>query len=130
MTANICDRSYHCLNFYLASRPGCNECGVLIDMNHFHDNTKDFRICHDCFEKNMAAIETGSYQPKTNIKNEVRACHNYDDCFAGQPYGKYVPKICDLCGRHAPPEHYHNIDLNIRLCLLCYNKGEDWDWEE
>ncbi len=120
MSEAVCERSYECLNFYLASRPECNECGVLINMNHFHNNTLDYRICHACFEKNLAAIEAGSYRPQTIIIRELRACHNYAACFAGQPYGMYQPKICDQCHAVAPPEHYHDINLNIRLCVPCY----------
>ncbi|GAB4445119.1 MAG: hypothetical protein Kow0031_27590 [Anaerolineae bacterium] len=120
MSNNVCDRSYECLNFYLASRPECNECGTRVDMNHFHDNSRDYRICHSCFETHLAAIEAGSYRPKTIIIREVRACNNYGTCFTERPHSMYQPKICDHCRQLAPPEHYHDISLNIRLCLPCY----------
>lgn len=120
MTTAVCDRASGCLNFWLASRPVCNECGVPITMSHFHHNTQYYRICHDCFEKNLADIEANTYIPKTLIRGEVRACLNHNQCFATEPYGMYRPKVCDNCGALAPPEHYHDIEQNIRLCLPCY----------
>lgn len=115
-----CDRAVRCLNFWLQERPGCNECGVLINMNHFHHTLKNYRICHNCFERNLEAIVAGTYLPTTMIESERKACLRYEQCFAERPYGLFKPKICDMCGRDAPPEHYHDIHKNIRICLSCY----------
>lgn len=120
MEAHVCDRSTKCLNFWLKERPECNECGVLITMNHFHNTLKGYRICHDCFEQNLEAITAGAYKPSTVIEGEIRACLNYERCFAPEPYSMFKPKICDVCGRLYPPEHYHDIHKNIRICLECY----------
>ncbi|RMF03697.1 MAG: hypothetical protein D6768_05285 [Chloroflexi bacterium] len=116
----VCERSTYCLNFWLAARPTCDECGTLINMNHFHNTRRHYRICHACFERHLPAIAAGSYTPQTLTTGEVRACLNYQKCFARQPFEMYTPKICDHCRRHAPPEHYHDIQKNIRLCLQCY----------
>jgi len=118
--SNVCDRSTKCLNFWLKERPECNECGVLITMNHFHNTSNHYRICHTCFEQNLAAIVAGTYRPTNLIENEVRACLNYDQCFSETPYGMFTPKICDVCQALYPPEHYHDITKNIRICLNCY----------
>ncbi|HMQ53979.1 MAG TPA: hypothetical protein PKE64_07155 [Anaerolineae bacterium] len=120
MTTQVCDRASQCLNFWLKERPECNECGVLINMNHFHNTSNNYRICHDCFERNLPAIAAGAYRPTTWIENEVRACLNYAKCFAAEPYGLFKPKVCDQCGKLYPPEHYHDIHRNIRICLACY----------
>lgn len=120
MTTVECDRAGHCLNFWLKERPNCNECDVLINMNHFHHTLKGYRICHTCFEQNLADIAAGVFTPKTMIVGERRVCLNRGKCFAEQPYGMYKPKICDVCGRLAPSEHYHDIQKNIRICLNCY----------
>ena len=120
MTANICDRSNRCLNFWLKERPGCNQCGVLITMNHFHHTLKHYRICHNCFEEHLEAIVTDTFRPTSWIEDEVRACLNYERCFASEPYGMFIPKVCDVCGTLYPPTHYHDIHRNIRVCLDCY----------
>lgn len=120
MTTPECDRAARCLNFWLKERPTCNECDVLINMNHFHHTRQGYRICHDCFEKNLEAITAGTFTPATTIEGERRVCLNYAKCFAEQPYGLYKPKICDICGQMAPSEHYHDIHKNIRICLRCY----------
>lgn len=122
-TTPECDRAAHCLNFWLKERPTCNECDALINMNHFHHTLKGYRICHDCFEKNLEAIAAGTFTPATYIEGERRVCLKYAACFAEQPYGLYQPKICDICGQLAPPEHYHDISKNIRICLTCYRAG-------
>jgi hypothetical protein len=92
-------------------------------MNHFHHTLNGYRICHNCFENNLAAIVAETFVPATFIEGELRVCRNRIECFAGQPYAMYRPKICDVCGRFAPPEHYHDIHNNIRLCLDCYRAG-------
>lgn len=120
MSAKVCDRSSKCLNFWLRDRPGCNQCGVLIDMNHFHNTSNHYRICRNCFEQNLATIVTGTYQPTNLIVDEVRACLNYNQCFKSKSYGMFKPKICDSCQTFYPPEHYHDISKNIRICLKCY----------
>ena len=89
-------------------------------MNHFHNTSNHYRICHTCFEQNLAAIVAGTYRPTNLIENEVRACLNYDQCFSETPYGMFTPKICDVCQALYPPEHYHDITKNIRICLNCY----------
>ena len=118
--STVCDRSSKCLNFWLRDRPVCNQCGVLITMNHFHNTSQHYRICHSCFEQNLAAIVAGTYRPRQIIENEIRACLNYDTCFENEPYGMFKPKICDVCQGLYPPEHYHDISKNIRICLECY----------
>jgi hypothetical protein len=120
MTTAKCDRALRCLNFWLKERPECNQCGVLITMNHFHHTLKNYRICHDCFERNLAAIVAGIFVPKTLIEGERKDCLRFPQCFATTPYSLFKPKICDGCGRDAPPEHYHDIHQNIRICLSCY----------
>ncbi len=125
MTTVECDRASHCLNFWLKERPTCNQCEVFINMNHFHHTLKGYRICHNCFEQNLPAIVADTFTPITLIENEPRVCLNHDSCFAAAPYGLYKPKICDVCGRLAPPEHYHDIQKNIRICLTCYQAGRE-----
>ena len=98
MSDKICDRSARCLNFWLAERPVCNECGVDITMNHFHNTARHYRICHDCFERNLGLIAAGTYQPATVIEREVRACLNHERCFEFEPHGMFKPKVCDVCG--------------------------------
>jgi hypothetical protein len=120
MTTGWCDRTAKCLNFRLKERPTCNECDVLVTMNHFHNTHQNYRICHDCFEINLEAIQANSYIPKTLIVDERRICENYERCFAEAPYGIFKTKLCDVCGQLYPPEHYHDIHKNIRLCLNCY----------
>lgn len=120
MAITWCDRTSRCLNFRLKSRPNCNECNILITMNHFHNTLKGYRICHDCFEKNLTAIEAIIYVPKTLIVDEKRVCENFEACFASQPYSMFKTKVCDACGMLYPPQHYHDIEKNIRLCLSCY----------
>lgn len=125
MITTECDRASRCLNFWLDERPNCNHCDVLITMNHFHHTLNGYRICHNCFENNLEAIVAGTFIPATFIEGELRVCRNRTECFAGQPYAMYVPKICDVCGQLAPPEHYHDIHKNIRICLNCYRAGRD-----
>ena len=120
MTTKECDRATRCLNFWLKERPDCNQCGVLINMNHFHHTLKNYRICHDCFERNLADIVVGTFVPTTLIEGERKSCLRFSECFATEPYGLFKPKICDICGRDVPPEHYHDIHQNIRICLNCY----------
>lgn len=116
----VCHRASRCLNFRLRRRPCCDQCGVAITMNHFHHTREHYRICHDCFERHLAAIGAGAYRPATRIQGELRECAHHERCFRDGPYSLYQPKICDACGRLFPPEHYHDIHANTRRCLPCY----------
>lgn len=116
-----CDKSTRCLNFRLATRPDCNGCGERVTGNHFHDNLAGYRICHGCFVLNRLEIHAGKYRPTSFIVGEVRTCENHAPCFREAPYGMFTPKLCDGCAEY-PPQHYHDVTQNIRLCLSCYGR--------
>lgn len=114
-----CDRTSRCRNFRLREHPACNECGTPITGNHFHDSVEGYRICDACFRRHLEAIAAGTFRPRTWIRGEVRDCLLFERCFAPAPYSLFELKVCDGCGREAPPQHYHDVTRNIRLCLAC-----------
>jgi hypothetical protein len=125
-SSKICDRRAFCLNFRRDGPSYCSACGTLINMNHFHENQRNYRLCNSCFLDNLSRIASDSFAPPSTIAGETEECANHEQCFAQSQYSIYTPKVCDLCGCY-PVAHYHEITRNIRLCLRCYllenNKG-------
>jgi hypothetical protein len=114
-----CDRILICLNFRRDGPTYCTLCGVAITMNHFHDSLRDLRLCDRCFGNNLEALLYGRFVGRTTGPEPCN-CENFQNCFATEPFGMYVPKTCNCCGREPLPEHFHDIARNLRLCLQCY----------
>lgn len=114
-----CERGLICLNFRRDGPTYCTTCEVKITMNHFHDNLKNVRLCNQCLDSNLQSLVSGTFNgPETGP--EPRECANFERCFTSHPFGMYVPKTCDQCQRDPLPQHFHDIERNIRLCLQCY----------
>ena len=91
-------------------------------MNHFHDNLHNVRLCNQCFDNNLQALIKDTFGgPSTGP--EPCECANFKRCFASQPFGMYVSKACDRCHQEPLPQHFHDIERNIRLCLQCYTQS-------
>lgn len=123
MNYSFCDRTANCLNFRHAPKTYCSICGTQINMNHFHSNSDSYRLCFSCFRDNLEQIEKHAIVLIANTKNERPDCLKQPECFRSQPYGLFIPKVCDGCGEY-PISHFHDIKLNIRLCLHCFLKRQ------
>lgn len=124
--ARVCKRDYYCLNFRRSGPTFCTHCGVRINMNHFHDSVNSIRLCDRCFQANFEALIDGDFSSSVTGP-EPCECANFDRCVAPEPFGLYVAKLCDRCQQFPPPQHYHDVDRNIRLCLQCYALGREPD---
>ena len=114
-----CDRTAVCLNFRRVAVTFCARCGEKLAGNHFHSGLRRFRLCEACFVTELAKVFRGTYSPRDRLEDEEDICARLRECFQRRPYSLYVAKTCDRCGRY-PPEHFHDVNRNIRLCLSCY----------
>ena len=117
--ARKCERSHACLNFKRDGLTFCTNCGISINMDHFHDNTNDIRLCFECFNHNLTALNQGLFAGATT-GIEPNECANYAKCFLHFPFELYIAKKCEHCSKFPLPQHFHDIHRNIRLCLECY----------
>jgi hypothetical protein len=116
---NVCDRDSQCINFRRSGATFCDECGVIITMNHYHDSVNNIRLCDRCFHSNFDEIVSGIKFSAVALRAEPRECANYDRCFEPYPYSMYVRKACCRCEEYPLVRHYHDIASNVRFCLTC-----------
>ena len=113
----VCDRDSHCINFSRSGKTFCDDCGITITMNHYHDSVNSIRLCDKCFQPKFEEVHHSPSLPNSRL--EPRECANYYKCFSSKPYGLYVRKSCCGCGKYPLMRHYHDIASNVRFCLTC-----------
>lgn len=116
-----CPHRHGCLNFRRNGPTFCSNCDTQICEDHYHDDTRHFRLCKTCFDTHVECLDT----PQVHfpiLGKEPETCANSFYCYS---YGSYLlktAKACSDCGCSPLPNHYHDIVANKRYCLACIKK--------